>query len=259
MLGTRVSRPLFKEYSRRAVDDRVRILMDDEVRWRIRSGLDKYYFRKGKGIKLSLRMAYEKTCKEELARVVVRDGIVGFVELPPAGLPTYGQFQYEFTRYKREKGPEAALKAREGERAFELKYREVLSDTTGLSQGPGAVYMVDAWLADVYLVSSILPGKVIGRPIVYILIDVFSHAVVGVGAGLEGPSWVGAMLALSNTASDKAAFCREYGIRIDTDEWPSHHLPHVLLADRGELEGHNADHLVRSLVHNKAAFSGMER
>ena len=64
---------------------------------------------------------------------------------------------------------------------------------------------------------------------------------------LEGPSWVGAMLALDNVVSDKVALCAEYGITIREEDWPCHHLPEGLLADRGEFEGYQADHLVNAL------------
>jgi len=61
------------------------------------------------------------------------------------------------------------------------------------------------------------------------------------------------MLALENAASDKVSFCAEFGVPIEEWEWPSHHLPEAILADRGELEGGNADHLVNAFnirVHN---------
>ena len=61
------------------------------------------------------------------------------------------------------------------------------------------------------------------------------------------------MLALENAGSDKVAFCAEFGIPIEEWEWPSHHLPEALLADRGEIEGVNGDHLANAFnirVHN---------
>jgi hypothetical protein len=55
------------------------------------------------------------------------------------------------------------------------------------------------------------------------------------------------MLALENATLNKVAFCQEFGIQIDEADWPSHHLPEGILADRGELEGYNADNLVNAL------------
>jgi hypothetical protein len=68
--------------------------------------------------------------------------------------------------------------------------------------------------------------------------------------GLEGPSWLGAMMALANTASDKVSFCKEYGIDITKDEWDCHYLPQTLLADRGELEGYNVERLISAFNMN---------
>jgi putative transposase len=51
------------------------------------------------------------------------------------------------------------------------------------------------------------------------------------------------------------AFCAEFGITIEDWEWPSHHLPEGLLADRGEIESVNGDHLANAFnirVHNTA-------
>jgi hypothetical protein len=82
--------------------------------------------------------------------------------------------------------------------------------------------------------------------VVYPVQDVFSRLITGITVTLEGPSWLGAMLALENTASDKTSFCQGFGID-DVEWWPARHLPEAILADRGELEGYNADNLVNSL------------
>ncbi|MBD0345738.1 MAG: hypothetical protein ICV63_13130, partial [Coleofasciculus sp. Co-bin14] len=56
------------------------------------------------------------------------------------------------------------------------------------------------------------------------------------------------MLALENATTNNVAFCQEeFGIQIDEADWPSRHLPEGILADRGELEGYNADNLVNAL------------
>jgi len=76
------------------------------------------------------------------------------------------------------------------------------------------------------------------------VIDVFSRYIAGMYIGLEGPSWLGAMMALANTTSDKVEFCAQYGISINPEEWVSSHLPQKLTADRGELEGSKPNHLI---------------
>ncbi|TFI52625.1 hypothetical protein BLD44_020400 [Mastigocladus laminosus UU774] len=82
---------------------------------------------------------------------------------------------------------------------------------------------------------------------VYLVVDVFSRLIVGFSVSLEGPSWLGAMLALENATTNKVKFCQEYGIEIAEAQWPSHHLPEAILADRGELLSDNANNLVNAL------------
>lgn len=97
--------------------------------------------------------------------------------------------------------------------------RGLLSTSAAETWGPGARYQIDATLADVYLVSRLKRDR-IGRPVLYIVIDVFSRMIVGIYVGLEGPSWVGAMMALANTAADKVAYCRQFGREIELEDWP---------------------------------------
>lgn len=194
----------------------------------------------------TLQDAYQKTLEKFFHKGydLLADGtLVPF--LPPAHeLPTFGQFRYW---YEKERDAIRALSTREGQRRYNLRHREVLGDSTQMAFGPGSVYQIDATIGDIYLVSSLDRSRIIGRPVIYVVIDVFSRLIVGISVTLEGPSWVGAMQALENAANDKVAFCSEYGIEITKEDWPSYHLPEMLLADRGELEGYNADNLVNAL------------
>ena len=48
-------------------------------------------------------------------------------------------------------------------------------------------------------------------------------------------------MTLCNAASDKVAYCAEYGIEITESQWPCRYIPDSILADRGELEEPDAD------------------
>ncbi|BCC09774.1 TPA: Mu transposase C-terminal domain-containing protein [Bacillus cereus] len=158
-------------------------------------------------------------------------------------LPTLRQFKFWYEKnYKAEE----KLRKRKGNRKYELNHRAVLGTSVGDLYGPGTKYQIDATVADVYLVSSFNRNWIIGRPIIYVVIDVFSRMVVGLYVGLEGPSWFGAMMALANTASDKVSYCKKYGIDVTKEEWDCHYLPQTLLADRGELEGYNVERLINA-------------
>jgi putative transposase len=180
---------------------------------------------------------------------------VWVASLPPAHeLPTYRQFKYW---YNKERKPRQSQVARRGTARFNLSGRAKLGNSTQMAYGPGSVFQVDATIGDVYLLSSLNRRWIIGRPVIYFIIDLFSRLIVGLSIALEGPSWLGAMLALENSVMDKVAFCAEYDISIEYSDWTTHHLPEALMADRGEFEGYNADQLVNAFstrVYNTSPY-----
>lgn len=195
--------------------------------------------------KPTYKEAHEETLKKFFRQRFGQQGDP-WAPVPPDAdkAPTLDQFKYHYLLNRKRR---RAIKAREGEHAYNTKYRERPGDSTISSEGPGSVFQIDATIADVYLCSSLDPSWIIGRPILYFVIDVFSRLIVGLSVGLKGPSWEGACLALLTTVADKVALCRQYGLHITEDEWPSSHLCDTLLADRGEFMGFNADNLVNNL------------
>lgn len=218
------------------------INVNDDIRKYFSRGIALFYeTRQGR----TLKDAFQKTLEKFFHQGYEMQNGVLVPVLPPAGeLPTFAQFRYW---YEKERNISQEKISREGKRHFNLRHRAVLGDSTQMAFGPGSIYQIDATIGDIYLVSSLDRNRIIGRPVIYFIIDTFSRLITGFSVSLEGPSWLGAMLALENVAANKVAFCAEYGIEIDEADWPSHHLPEAILADRGELEGYNADNLVNSL------------
>jgi putative transposase len=174
----------------------------------------------------------------------LQDGVLVPVLPPAEELPTFEQFRYW---YEKELDLVRKITSREGKRRFNINHRALLGNPMSHNFGPGSEYQIDATVGDIYLVSELDPGRIIGRPVIYVVIDAFSRLIVGMSVNLHGPSWLGAMLALENATVDKVAFCKEYGITIEKHQWPSRDLPEAILGDRGELEGYNADNLVNAL------------
>jgi putative transposase len=205
-------------------------------------GIELFYLKRKKP---TIQQAFDKTLKRFFNRGYEWKNGVRVAVLPPEDeLPTLRQFKYWY--YKNVDIVKNTI-AREGERAYLLRSRPVLGDSTAEARGPGALYQIDATVGDIYLVSAFDRSRLIGRPVIYIIIDVFSRLIVGMAVTLEGPSWAGAMLALENMTLDKVAFCREYGIPINPEEWPSCHLPFAIRGDRGEMLSKNSDILTDSL------------
>ena len=165
-----------------------------------------------------------------------------FPETSEQELPTKRQFEYF---YKREYDGVARLEAQTPSVDYQKDVRPILGTATENSLGPGSRYEIDATIADIYLVADHERKKIIGRPTIYIVIDVFSRLVAGFYVGMDSPSYVTAMQAVVHAFTDKKEFCKKLGTEITSEEWPSVGLPDCLLADRGELMSHQADALAR--------------
>ena len=176
--------------------------------------------------------------------------------LPKGEIPSIRQFRYWYSKSRNLK---EEVEKRKGETGFALTGRAVTGKNDHGMMGPGSQYQVDATVADIYLVSQFDRSDIIGRPVMYFVMDTASRMVTGMYIGLEGPSWLGMTMALYNAATDKVDYCHQFGIEITEDIWPCHHVPAVLLGDRGELESHNADRLVSMLgirVDNAPPYRG---
>lgn len=230
------------------------IVINDEIKRIFEVSVKRYYHTAKKN---SLAVTYNEMLKNFfVADYRYECGVKKPILLEQDKLPTLRQFQFW---YKKTYKSEEKLRKRKGNRKYELENRAVLGTSVGEMYGPGTKYQIDATVADVYIVSSFNRNWIIGRPVIYVVIDVFSRMVVGLYVGLEGPSWIGAMMAISNTTSDKVSFCKQYGINITKEEWDCHHLPQTLLADRGELEGYNPERLISAFnlkVENTPPYRG---
>lgn len=100
--------------------------------------------------------------------------------------------------------------------------------------GPGHTWAIDSTIGDIYLRSSINRAWIIGRPVVYIIVDVWSTAIVGFFVCLTGPSWAMAKIALYCAASDPALIADLWGYQPVLSLWPTPTLCYSLQCDRGE-------------------------
>lgn len=172
------------------------------------------------------------------------DAEQGIILKPEHERPTFRQFYYW---YRKERDVNEESRKRYGQRKVNLKFRAIEGTFDGQAFGPGSLYQIDATIGNVYLVNRKNRNWLIGRPVIYFVVDVFSRLIAGLYVGLEGPSWIGAALALENAASDKVEYCKRFGIDISPDEWPSFGLPERLTTDRGEYVGNKPAHLIKTL------------
>jgi hypothetical protein len=232
------------------------INVDDETKRIFRIALDKFYYTKKKN---TLTTTYELMLKEYFVEdYKIENGVKIPIVKSSNEVPSLAQFRYWF---RKERSIKKEISSRFSLKIYEQNHRRLLGNSSYevREMGPGYCYQVDATVADVYLISRYNRNWIIGRPIVYFVLDIFSRMITGIHVGLTGPSWEALSMALANAATDKVAFCKEYGIDIDDEEWNVHHLPEAILADRGELLSKNCETLINSLnikIMNTASYRG---
>ncbi len=204
--------------------------IDERLRKLIVAGYNEYYLKRPG---TSLKKAHE----EFIAFKFFKKG----KKTDPTSIPTYTQFRYwgeqEFSKDER-------LIRKVGLTSSNKDYRVITDSSRKDVIGPGSVFQIDSTPSDMELVSEINGDLLTGSPTLYLVSDVFSGTLVGFYTSYDPPSYFVAMLALANAVEDKKEFCAKYGVEIETKDWPSHHLPNAIVADRGELLGNQAENLV---------------
>lgn len=237
-----------KEYKGKGIN------VDEETKRIFKLAIKKFYYTTTQN---SLTTAYELLRKEYYSEGYrYENGIKKPILLGEAEVPTFGQFRYW---YEKQRNIQKEVSSRTSSKRYHLENRAILGDSTQEALGPGSIYQIDATIADVYLVSRYNKSHIIGRPIVYAVVDVFSRMIVGIYIGLEGPSWAGAMMALINATTEKVGFCNEYNVSIQDEDWPIHNIPEAIIADRGEFEGNIVESLISGLnikIANTASYRG---
>lgn len=225
------------------------IIINDEIKQIFNCAIVRYY---RKSEERSLKKAYELMLKDFFSDCYDNKKIVW----DKGKIPSFKQFKYW---HDNNKDLEEDLRKRKGNREYELNCRALNSNSTYEAFGPGFRYQIDSTVADVYLVNRIYRESVIGRPIVYLAVDVFSRLITALHVALEGPSWEGAASTIFNCAEDKVEFCKRYDVNICEDDWPSNGIPQVFLGDRGELISPIAESAVSNLkisIENAPSYRG---
>ena len=236
--------PKYGETTEKNVDEATKQIFEKVVK--------KYYHTRQEH---SFKAVYELMVKEHFTKPVIQpDGATRFELMDASQIPTLRQFRYW---YSKRYDAKEKLVSRKGQVKYDLNHRAILGKSDSHISGPGAQYQIDATVGDIYLVSRFNRANIIGRPVIYFVIDTFSRMIAGMYVGLEGPSWTGAMMALANAATDKVAFCEKYEVTITDEEWPCRHIPDTILADRGEMESKSVETLINALnvrVDNAPAY-----
>ncbi|AHC16016.1 Transposon Tn7 transposition protein tnsB [Salinispira pacifica] len=203
------------------------VIIDVEIERMFRAVLDQHYLSEKKH---SLAFAHRRF--EDMYETSHR-------HIKKEDYPTLAQLRYF---YEREYANEESIRKRAGKIKFRKDIRQLHSTVAANLHGPGAIYEIDATIADIYLVSSDR-REIIGRPTIYVVVDAYSRLIVGFYIGLENPSYITAMLALELAIIDKEKLFKLLPIAYSSEDWPAIGLPDAILADKGELMSHQAEFL----------------
>jgi hypothetical protein len=170
--------------------------------------------------------------------------------LPQSERPTRRQFRYLYfiTKGPRDESP-AWSRRREPERQLLSRARKGL-------RGPGAKFELDSSKQQIQL-ASVLDRSLVGSPSIYLVTDVWSGMIVGYAISFENFGWPLARAALFNCFQPKEATFKRLGLDYTEADWPCHHLPKLIMGDRGELAGKKADSIpeLGIVLQNAPAYS----
>jgi len=187
----------------------------------------KYYFSAKRN---SLRTTYELYILDKHTN----QGIIN------DNIPSWYSFRLYYYRHFHN-NPQKEI-AREGLTYYQRNSRPLHGSAMQYRRNIGC-YQIDETQGDIYLVSKWDRSQVIGRPNIYLAIDVASGLIAGIYVGLDAGE--NAMMAcIANAAMSKAKFCSHYSIKLDSRDWPSQGLPSEIISDRGaEFTGERIDEL----------------
>lgn len=213
------------------------INVDADIRARLIKGIKEFY-KDGR----TFTSAFEDIKRKHFVQEMLLQNGVWVPQLWSV-LPTIEQARYVYQTEFLDETKKLLNKV--GRHRVNLQHRALIGNPNRLVIGPGSLYQIDATVGDIYLRSQLDPQRVIGRPVIYLVVDVFSRMIAGFAVLMEGPSWMGAMQALENAFCNKVEFCQGLGITISPNDWPCEGLPESILADNGEFLGYNAESLVQ--------------
>ncbi|MCP3930834.1 MAG: transposase family protein [Bacteroidetes bacterium] len=202
----------------------------EEDKQKIKDAVKEHYEKKRKPKKSSIWKTFKKRYSDEIFSAELSKR--------PAEFPNYRQFCYWLPILV----DETALEKKEiGEIFWEKDHRQLLGSVSENVNAPGDRFEIDSTVADVYVVSEANPEIVIGRPVIYVVVDEASRIVAGLYVSIYAASFEEAKQALLNAFLSKEDYFKKHNLNYSDSDWPCHHIPRCLLADRFEFLGKQSE------------------
>lgn len=198
--------------SRKRLDDDAELTQDEKnIRW----ALNKFFYTTKKQ---SLMTAYTMMLKEKYC---------DSMDVLVTAYPSFYQFRYF---YRKTKKLQNFYISRDGLKSYQRNNRPLIGDGIQSFAPAIGVGMLDSTVCDIYLIND--AGNLVGRPILTACIDAYSGLCCGYVL-----SWAGGVYSLRglmlNIIADKAAWCKQFGISMNAEDWSCDKLPATMVTDMG--------------------------
>lgn len=226
------------------LDGHKAFVVGEEDAKKIIKGSRKYFFSGPSAGKR--RRAWKLTVADFFLDLDCSDGIPSDEELKqytPGTYPSYAQWGYWA---ELDDDYEKLFRKLYGDRKFEQWLRRRRNKTEGKAAGPGAVFFIDATPLNWHLVHQTTRQPLEKEATLYLVVDAFSHMIVGFYLHIGPEGFDPVSLALLAAAEDKVALCARYGVTIKPGDWVAACLPTRIAED-----GVGASYKHGVLVENK--------
>lgn len=127
-------------------------------------------------------------------------------------------------------------------------FRAKLGNPGLIVQRAGQIIEIDECELCVLIVSSIDRRQIIGKPILYLAVDVFSHAIVGLSILLHNNSFMGMSSLFLNMFEGSETYLKRLGITEGWQHIPSGFCPEMIRSDQGaEYTSYNFEEFCKEL------------
>lgn len=149
--------------------------------------------------------------------------------------PSLRQFRYHFGK---QITPDKYAKIKKERSDFVNNCQVLYSTPRNDALRPGQILEADECEMDVIVVSSANGRQILGRPVIYLLVDLYSHVIVAMSVHLHNNSMMGLSSVMLNLFESKEDYCNRFDIKFSCPElWPSCFIPEEIRADQGSEYG----------------------
>lgn len=210
------------------------LVITPEIKQQFDEGIKVYQ----SGRSQTLKSAYRHVMETYYSNTEYSESGVTISLLPLTKRPSFRQFTYYVHKVLSQKDIDII---KTSQREHRNNQRLLLSDSLHDICGPGDCVEIDECEIDISLVSSVNHQDTVGRPILYLMIDVYTRAIVAFSVSFENNSTLGLTNCLLNLSDDKAALYQKYDIETSEADWIPGFLPKRIRCDRGaEYRGKQA-------------------